>query len=135
MKNYGNYAPLCVRVIATHADINCPIQGDLMPEAGAMIAFVKAATGREPDLVVGKPNQIIAEMAATKLSLPLTLLVMVGDRLYTDIAMGHTSGVFTVLVLSGETQPQDIDASTYQPDAVFAHLGELASYIGDKCLT
>lgn len=115
--------------IATHADINCPIPGGYMPDAGAMMACIKASTGRDPDIIVGKPNRIMVEMAAQQLGIPSSSLVMVGDRLYTDIALGLNSGIATVLVLSGETQRRDLEHSPYQPNAVFNHLGELAAYL------
>ena len=50
---------------------------------------------------------------------------MVGDRLYTDIAMGHTAPLHTALVLSGETRREDLASSPFQPDYVFENLGEL----------
>jgi HAD superfamily hydrolase (TIGR01457 family) len=112
--------------LATHGDINCPTPTGFMPDIGAMISFVQTATGRAPDVVIGKPNRTIAEMLAHKLNLPLERLTMVGDRLYTDIALGQTSGVATVLVLSGETQMGDLAESAYQPDYIYAHLGALA---------
>lgn len=42
--------------IATHPDYNCPVAGGFIPDIGAVIAFVKASTGRDPDAVIGKPN-------------------------------------------------------------------------------
>jgi 4-nitrophenyl phosphatase len=113
-----------VTYIATHPDINCPTETGFMPDIGATIAYVRTATGREPDVVVGKPNRLIAEQAALRLGLPLGDLCMVGDRLYTDIAMG-AAGLATVLVLSGETKLEDIPAAEHQPTFVFAHLGAL----------
>lgn len=77
-----------VPYIATHPDFNCPTETGWMPDVGAMIAFVKAATGREPDLVVGKPNHLIVDAAAVKMNLQVDQLAMIGDRLYTDIAVG-----------------------------------------------
>jgi NagD protein len=94
-----------------------------------MIAFVRAATGREPDTVIGKPNRLIVEAAARKLGLPIEALAMAGDRLYTDIALGQTAGIFTVLVLSGETRREDLAGSPFQPDLVFQDLGELGGYL------
>ncbi len=115
--------------IATHPDINCPTETGFMPDIGAMIAFVKASTGREPDLVVGKPNPMIVDAAALKMELPVQSLAMIGDRLYTDIAMGQTSGVTTLLVLSGETSEKDLTASPYQPDYVFENIGTVADWL------
>ena len=115
--------------LATHPDLNCPTGTGFMPDAGAMIAFVRASTGRAPDMVVGKPNRMIAEVAARKLGMPLEALCMVGDRLYTDIALGQTAGVATVLVLSGETRREDLAGPPFQPDHVFDHLGALADWL------
>jgi HAD superfamily hydrolase (TIGR01450 family) len=117
--------------IATHPDFNCPIDGGYMPDIGAMIAFVEASTGRRPDHVIGKPNRAIVEAVGRKLDLPLSALAMVGDRLYTDIALGQTASILTVLVLSGETTLADLDASPYKPDLVFPHLGGLADYLAE----
>ena len=94
-----------------------------------MIAFVKASTGREPDLVVGKPNRLIVDAAAARLGLPVEAMGMIGDRLYTDIALGQSSGILTVLVLSGETHLEDLQGSPFQPDYTFAHLGEVADWL------
>jgi len=115
--------------IATHPDFNCPTETGWMPDIGAMIAFVKAATGREPDLVVGKPNRLIVDAAATKMNLPVDQLAMVGDRLYTDIALGQSSGIVTVLVLSGETRAEDLKDSPFQPDYIFQNLAGLADWL------
>jgi len=115
--------------LATHPDFNCPTETGFMPDIGAMIAFVKASTGREPDLVIGKPNRMIVEAAAQKMNLPLDALGMIGDRLYTDIALGKTSGITTVLVLSGETHAEDLAASPFQPTYLFDHLGAVADWL------
>lgn len=110
--------------IATHPDFNCPVQGGYIPDIGAVIAFVEAATGRRPDAVVGKPNGIIAQMAAARFGLPVQSLCMVGDRLYTDIALGR-AGLQTALVLSGESTLQDLAKSEFKPDHVFENLAEM----------
>ena len=118
-----------VPYIATHADFNCPTETGFMPDVGAMIAFVKASTGREPDLVVGKPNRLIVEAAAAKMNLRVDELGMIGDRLYTDIALGKASGITTVLVLSGETKSEDVTDSPFQPDYTFQNLGGVADWL------
>ena len=115
--------------LATHPDFNCPTETGWMPDVGAMIAFVKAATGREPDLVVGKPNRLIVDAAAVKMNLPISQLAMIGDRLYTDIALGQSSGIVTVLVLSGETKIEDLKDSPFQPDYTFQNLAGVADWL------
>ncbi len=112
--------------IATHPDINCPTETGFMPDIGAMIAMIAASTGKQPDVIVGKPYSPIVEAVTDKLQLPVDSLCMVGDRLYTDIALGKT-GLTTVLVLSGETRREDLAGSPFQPDYV---LNDLADLVG-----
>jgi len=118
--------------IATHPDLNCPTETGFMPDIGAAIAYVHASTGRQPDVVVGKPNRMIVEAVAHQLGLKIEEMVMVGDRLYTDIALGQTSGITTCLVLSGETSADDLAGSPYQPDYTFENLGALADWLTDR---
>jgi HAD superfamily hydrolase (TIGR01450 family) len=133
--DYAKLTRLCELVyaglpyIATHPDINCPAATPtgFVPDIGAIMAFVRASTGREADVVVGKPNRHIADMAAARLGLPVESLCMVGDRLYTDIAMGQTAPLQTALVLSGETQAEALQDSAFEPDYVFADIGALAA--------
>ncbi|HET9906010.1 MAG TPA: HAD-IIA family hydrolase [Anaerolineales bacterium] len=120
-----------VPYIATHPDYNCPTETGYMPDIGAMIAFVKASTGREPDLIVGKPNKLFVEKAAERTGIPISEMCMIGDRLYTDIALGSTANIPTILVLSGETKAEEVSASTFQPDYIFQNLGEVAKYLAD----
>jgi 4-nitrophenyl phosphatase len=113
---------------ATHPDINCPTETGYMPDIGAMMAMVAASTGREPDVIVGKPHAPIIEAVTEKLNMQVESLCMVGDRLYTDIALGQT-GLTTVLVLSGETRAGDIAQSPFQPDYVFDNLAGLVNHL------
>ncbi len=129
--DYARLTRLCDLVraglpyIATHPDFNCPVAGGVIPDIGAIIAFVEASTRRRPEVIIGKPNRHILEMAAARLGLPLKALCMVGDRLYTDIAMGQAAPIQTALVLSGETQAADLPGSPFQPDHIFENLGAL----------
>ena len=115
--------------IATHPDYNCPTESGFMPDIGAMIAFVKASTGREPDLIVGKPNRHLVEKAAERLGIPVSEMCIVGDRLYTDIALGATTGIPSILVLSGETKIDEVATSPHQPSYIFQNLGAIAEFL------
>ncbi len=131
--DYAKLTRLCDLVrqglpyIATHPDFNCPVSTGFIPDIGAIMAFVEASTGRRADVVVGKPNRHILDMAAARLGLPIESLCMVGDRLYTDIAMGQAAPIHTALVLSGETKAADLPASPYRPDYVFDDLAALTA--------
>lgn len=117
--------------VATHPDFNCPLEDGFMPDIGAMIAFVEASTGRRPDVVVGKPNQPIIDAVVEKTGVPIEQICMVGDRLYTDIALGAT-GITTVLVLSGEASREDLADAPHQPDFVMQDLAELEVILRDS---
>lgn len=114
--------------IATHPDLNCPTEDGFMPDIGAIIAFVEASTGRRPDVIVGKPNAPIVEAIVEKTGTPVEALCMVGDRLYTDIALGAT-GITTVLVLTGETGQDDLLEASHQPDIVVQNLAEFTDIL------
>ena len=111
--------------VATHPDVNCPTAEGPVPDIGAMMSLVEASTGRKADVVIGKPNPGIVDALAEQWGLAKGTLVMVGDRLYTDIALGETAGVRTVLVLTGETTRADLENSCFQPDLVCEGLPEL----------
>ncbi len=111
--------------IATHPDFNCPVDGGFIPDIGAVIAYVKASTGREPDEVVGKPHAGIVDAIVDKYGVPRDRLCMVGDRLYTDIALGAEAGIATALVLSGETSAADAAVSPHRPTWTFQDLNGL----------
>lgn len=110
--------------IATHPDINCPTPGGFMPDIGAMMALIKTSTGRDADVIVGKPHAPMVEAIVEQTGFEPEHLTMVGDRLYTDIALGG-AGIQTVLVLSGEAKLEDLVSAPHQPDLVCENLGEL----------
>jgi len=110
--------------IATHPDINCPTPEGFMPDIGAMMAMIQSSTGKSADVIVGKPHTPMVEAIVELTGFKPEQLTMVGDRLYTDIAMGK-AGIQTVLVLSGEAKREDIANAPRQPDLVCGDLGEL----------
>ncbi len=112
--------------IATHPDINCPTETGFKPDIGAMMECVAASTGRRPDVIVGKPYEPIVTALAEKTGFPVAAHGMIGDRLYTDIALGKW-GITTALVLSGETKDEDLAESEFQPDLVVADIAEMTA--------
>lgn len=111
--------------IATHPDFNCPTPHGPIPDCGAMIALITASTGVKPK-IIGKPYPEMVEALRAKYGLedPHTV-AMVGDRLYTDIAMGVAAGINSILVLSGEATLEDLENSEIKPDFVLENLGEI----------
>ena len=110
--------------IATHPDINCPTETGFKPDIGSMIELVATSTGRRPDVIVGKPYAPIVNALAEKTGFSVEEHCMIGDRLYTDIALGQW-GILTALVLSGETKAEDLAESEFQPDLVVRDIAEM----------
>ena len=106
--------------LSTHPDFNCPTETGFIPDSGAIAAFVTASTGVTPTYF-GKPYKETIQMIGEATGYSNDEMCIFGDRLYTDIALGKKFGVTSVLVLSGETQPADVDAAAPadKPDFVF----------------
>ena len=79
-------------------------------------------------MIVGKPYAPIVESLAQKTGFPVDAHCMVGDRLYTDIALGRW-GITTALVLSGETQLEDLETSEFQPDFLLEGIRAMAALL------
>ena len=121
--------------LATHPDKICPTDlKTVLVDCGAICDCIESATGRAPDLVLGKPHASMLDGILARHRLEPHQLGMVGDRLYTDIAMAEASGAFGVLVLSGEATAADVDACPIPPDLVVADIGELGKQLGNALL-
>lgn len=117
------------KFIATHPDFNCPLDGGkFMPDTGSMIELIKASTGKSP-LVIGKPNRYIIDAILEKYSLKKEELVIVGDRLYTDIRTGIDNNITSILVMSGETDEKMVKNTEYIPDYIFNSVKEIAEIL------
>jgi HAD superfamily hydrolase (TIGR01450 family) len=114
--------------LATHEDINCPVDNGFLPDCGAMCAAITLSTGRKPKYL-GKPHKETIEIIIEVTGFEREEIAFIGDRLYTDVACGVYNGAKGVLVLSGETNTEDIEKSSVKPDAVFSDLGEIADLL------
>jgi HAD superfamily hydrolase (TIGR01450 family) len=110
--------------VACNVDPTLPTERGELPGNGAMVAALRAATGREP-LVAGKPQRRLLDQAAERLSLRRPLVV--GDRLDTDVAGARAAGMAALLVLTGVSGPADLLAAPpgLRPRFVAADLGAL----------
>jgi len=119
-----------VDYIATNCDLVCPTEFGAVPDCGSVAQMLENATGRAP-LYMGKPDPRIVQMALEISGTSAADAVLIGDRLYTDIACGIAAGVDAVLVLSGEATRADIAASLHKPTCVFEHVGRIFDIIGE----
>ena len=113
-----------VDFIATNPDWVCPTWYGSVPDCGSVCEMLFRATGRRPR-VIGKPQPAMALLAMEKWGYTKDQAIMVGDRLYTDIASGVNAGIDTVFVLSGEGTTEDLAASEVKPTYVMEDISAL----------
>ena len=128
------YARLCraawwvsqgVPYIATNPDRVCPTdQPTVLVDCGSICKCIEHATGRQPDITLGKPDPNMLSGIVARHGLQPDQIAMVGDRIYTDVAMAHNAGAFGVLVLSGETTLDVARAADPQPDLTALNIEE-----------
>lgn len=100
------------RLVATNPDAYCPMPGGRgEPDAAAVVAAIEASTGVRCEANLGKPSPVMLETSLEILGLQGTDCLMVGDRLYTDIAMAVDAGVDSALVLTGESTRATVAAA------------------------
>lgn len=117
--------------VGTNPDVTFPHEVGPMPGAGAYLAFIEAATNRQP-VVVGKPGRAIFDEALARLGAGRDETAMVGDRLETDIAGAQAAGLKTIMLLSGVTSRQKLDTSDVKPDFVYDDIEELTGILLER---
>ncbi len=109
---------------ATNPDLRCPTDFGFIPDCGAICDMITAATDKVP-VYLGKPSkEVVARCLELSGFSPEETLV-VGDRLYTDIACGINGGVDTCVVFTGEAKPSDLANTAYPPTYAFTSIAEL----------
>lgn len=130
--NFDKLKTACLAVrdgatfIGTNADKTYPLEKDLIPGAGSILAFLVAATDVEP-IVVGKPEPIMIEQSLRMLGARPEETAMLGDRLDTDILGGHRAGILTIMLLTGISTEAEAAACDAPPDLIFDDLPTLIS--------
>ena len=101
--------------IATNMDLVCPVKnGKFIPDCGAICNMISTAVGVKPKYI-GKPNSDMVDIISAKMKISKEKIAVVGDRLYTDIAVGVNAGIMSICVLTGETTEEDILGSDIKP--------------------
>ena len=110
--------------IATNPDWVCPTSYGYVPDCGSFAEMLEHATGKKPRFI-GKPQPEMLYTAMEKCGYSKDDTVMIGDRLYTDIASGYNAGVDTVFVLSGEGTLDDVEKSDIKPTFIMKNIREV----------
>lgn len=110
--------------IATNPDLVCPVSFGFIPDCGSICQMLENATGKKPKFI-GKPEATMVEIVRDKFKYEKDETVVIGDRLYTDIASGVHAEVTTICVLSGEATIEEIKESPFTPTFTFEGVNEL----------
>ena len=117
-----------VDYIATNPDWVCPTSFGYVPDCGSVAEMLYRATGKRP-YFIGKPRPEMILLAMKKFGYSPEETVMMGDRMYTDIASGFNAGVDTVFVLSGEGTMKDVAESDFKPTHIHRNIRETLNII------
>ena len=117
------------RFIATNPDATGPTPEGALPATGSVAALISRATGVEP-YFVGKPNPLMMRSALNKIDAHSETTAMIGDRMDTDVVSGIEAGLETILVLTGVTQPDEVERFPYRPARVADSVADLIHDLG-----
>lgn len=110
-------------------DWNCPMEGGaFIPDCGSIAKLIEASTGRFPEFF-GKPSKHTLDYIIQETGYEPDEIAIVGDRLYTDIAVADQSDVTSILVLSGESTREDIKTSDVKPNVILEDLSEITKML------
>ena len=113
---------------ATNPDWVCPTAFGSVPDCGSMAWMLEKATGRLPKFI-GKPEPEMALLAMAQCGCSAAETLLIGDRLYTDIACGNRAGVDTAFGLSGEGTLADLAKGQGKPTYIFENIAEVCKAV------
>ena len=108
----------------TNPDLCCPIDFGFIPDCGAICNMLTESTGRKP-AYLGKPNRSVVDLCLELSGFSRSETLVVGDRLYTDIACGINGEVDTCVLFTGEAKPDDMQDTPYPATYCFENVKEL----------
>ena len=106
----------------------CPTEDGYIPDCGAICRLITESTGVEPRFF-GKPFKETVDMIAAVTGVAAAEMGFVGDRLYTDVAVGVNNGAKGFLVLTGEATMQTVRESDVVPTCIYESLDEMRKYL------
>ena len=113
------------KLIGTNPDTTAPAEGGvIIPDCAALVAPIEIATGKKA-YYLGKPNPLMMRSGFHRLGCKSEDAVVIGDRMDTDIIAGVESGATTVLVLSGVSTAETVEAFPYRPTIILNDVGDI----------
>lgn len=133
--NYEKLEKVCeilqtqeVDYLATNPDLRCPAPFGFIPDCGAMCNLIAQTVDRLPKYL-GKPNPEMVRLCMERSGFTAEETIVVGDRLYTDIACGINAGVDTCVLFTGEARREDISQGEFIPTYCFETVKDLLDEI------
>jgi len=114
-----------IPLLATHPDLVCPTPEGPIPDIGAMLSLFEKATGKKAQKIFGKPNTEMVRHIMKKHQAASREVVMVGDRIYTDMELANRLKCDFFLVLSGETSAEEAARLKKKPAVVAENIGKI----------
>jgi len=110
--------------IASNCDKTYPVEDGVEPGAGSIVAMISEAVGREPDIITGKPNPWVLDYIFDKYDVDREEVLIIGDRMDTDVYMGYQRKVDTLYVLTGVGKLEDVNKYGFKPTFIARDLVE-----------
>lgn len=117
--------------IATNPDLVCPTEYGSVPDCGSVCEMIYNATKKRP-IVIGKPSPLMPQLAMSRNGYRKEETAVIGDRIYTDVKSGLNAGITGILVLSGETTVEILNASEDKPHLVLQDASEILEVLKEK---
>ena len=120
------------KLISTNIDPTFPLaHGVLVPGAGACAKTIEEGCGKKSDVIIGKPSKILFDIVLNELNVTVDDIIMVGDRIITDIAFASRNNARSILVLSGVDTQKTVDEADEmdKPTYVLPSLNEIVELI------
>lgn len=111
--------------IVTHPDFFCPTDEGPEPDCGAIAKMLELTTKKIPVAVMGKPHRAMIDEVRRRCPCSLKEMILVGDRLMTDILMAKNAKIQSILVLTGESTKKDLARSKAKPSAIVRSVRDL----------
>ena len=118
--------------LATNDDAALPVGGGrIAPGAGAIVQAVATCARRQPDhgSPFGKPNPGVFEVIIEATGIQNDQMIMIGDRVETDVLAAKRAGITSILVLTGVTNQEDAIPESMQPDIVLRSMASLKNVV------
>lgn len=130
LMNASLYIQDNIEVIASHPDKRCPIEGGKsIPDCGAILDLLESTSKISKLTILGKPHPDMILNLLNERKIDARDALIIGDRHYTDVLCGVNAKVDSGLILTGESQIEDLEGLDYKPTHIFKNLKDVLDYL------